>query len=223
MRTSTLFALLLASAMTPLGASAVRGRGLTAPQGFTFICSNGNCPDGSYQDLCPLCAYLNVSPTSTPGPWTLQCICFDSNQELQAVSTLPNAQDATSISVSSTGQLIDSGAGAIQEVIKSHLSHMSTPPPTAATVYVTFKYNCYSGSCPAGPYQKFCPRCSSDGTTLSCLCFGNDGVMLFHPTIMEFYSQCPLAGGEPDIETEDDGTLVCPSGPATIITDNNLP
>jgi len=163
---------------------AVNQDAVRAPQGFIFDCDAISCPSGSYQDLCPQCDDLQYGG----GVNVLQCSCFDSSKQLQAVSTVQDAQNCNSISASDSGALV-CGSGNASLRGKKHHKHqnsekadgvditaaptqegatvaptpqfIATASPTIGSgpVMVDFVFNCAAGNCPNGEYQQFCPRC----------------------------------------------------------------
>jgi len=180
-----------------------------APQGFIFDCDTNTCPDGSYQDVCPQCDDLLYSSTTN----ALQCVCFDQNKQLQAGSTLRDAQNCASITADSTGTLVcgaetgSSGKKKKGRVLDSASQapapdFLQTAQPTfgSGNFYVDFNFNCVGGTCPSGQYQKFCPRCviNTDSTapndpedSITCLCFNANGQMLLRASTMWGYEKCP--------------------------------
>jgi len=192
-----------------------------SPTGFIFDCDGVSCLPGTYQDVCPQCDDLQYGE----GVNVLQCSCFDSDKSLQAVSTVQDAQNCASVTASHTGSLVcNQPVSTKKHKPKRDLDSVTAGPtpeflqtasPTVGSgpVLVDFVFNCFEGSCPTGPYQQFCPRCSvnTDSTTpgnspqdsLSCLCFNDNGQMLLRTSTMWGFEACP------SISTSIGGTLQC--------------
>jgi len=187
----------------------------TSPSGFSFVCSDGSCPQGGYQDYCPQCWLFSYDDSSS----SLSCFCFDSSKKLQAATTISTG-GCDAFVAGSDGKLECSTTGALQTVIKSNLSKKKkTAPPTIAAgdvVAVDFTFNCAAGNCPAGLYQKYCPRCWVSGTDLSCKCFTASGSMRTGNSILFKFAAC--TGGA---TTNDDGEFICPSK-SGVITDIDI-
>jgi len=192
-----------------------------APQGFKFACVNGVCPSGNYQNLCPQCSELDYPDTSSS---SMQCYCFNSGKLLQPIQTLGHLELCTAVDVASSGSLTcttspPTSTIALQNSAKSIFKKKPTAPPTVFNpVLVSFVFNCVSGSCPAGPYQQFCPLCSVNGNSLSCLCFDAHGQMLLPETTMWNFSSCTSI-----TTTETGGYLACPSAVGgTVVVSSSL-
>jgi len=175
-----------------------------SPQGFNFVCAQGVCPSGSYQNQCPQCGVL----TNEDGTSTLQCYCFDSSDVLHDVSNIQDFGQCTSIDVTN-GQISCGGSSALQKTIRNRLNKkkVTSPPATSGSTYVKFTFSCEAGSCPSGSYQQFCPLCSqnSGANTLTCKCFSSKGYMNPQINVMYTVSQCTT------IATQSTGLLVCSS------------
>jgi len=184
----------------------------TSPQGFQFVCNNGPCPSGDFQSTCPQCTVIQYFDTATS---SLQCNCFNSDLQLQNAVVLPGLQSCTDVEADGTGAInCASSTSTLQNSIRTVLSKKAkTHPPTPSIgggVKVNFVFNCESGSCPVGPYQSFCPLCSTSGDALSCLCFDAHGAMLLPASVMWNYAKCPTI-----TTTQTGGYLECPSAPAS--------
>jgi len=152
---------------------------------------------------------------------------FDSNKQLQAVSTMQDAQTCSAIAASDAGALVCSSSGSLRgkkggkrgldaatQAPTPHFLETASPTVGNGPVVVDFVFNCAAGTCPDGEYQKFCPRCdvNTDSTTpgndpqdsISCLCFNYNGQMLLRTSTMWGFDNCPA------ITTDFGGVLQCP-------------
>jgi len=80
---------------------------------FVFNCASGTCPDGSYQQFCPLCSVNTDSTTPGNDPEdSLSCECFNANgQMLLGTSTMWGFEACPKIVVDFGGELQCIGAG----------------------------------------------------------------------------------------------------------------
>jgi len=194
-----------------------------------FDCDNGLCQTGPYQDLCPQCDDLEYGG----GISAIQCMCFDSQKMLQSTTTISDSQTCSTISADSTGTLICNKSSKSNEgkhnkgrrelvYVKSNDATAAPTPQFLRTespsvgpgdFHVDFVFNCAAGTCPDGPYQTFCPRCTvnTDSTTpgndpensISCECFNRNGQMLLRTATMWGFDKCP------SIQTSLGGSLIC--------------